>query len=248
MNDTELDEMLNQWDTPPLRAELREVMRAGFTAARPRKKAGSRWFSAFIPGAGKGLLAGVAVGAVACLLLISQAFPQSLTLFSSGYRAGATYFLEYEFVRYADNGSPTVDVQITSLRNGGNELIVAMHSHPPKAQDTLVGIGGAFTLLLYRFAPSLAFHRASTDQAAWVKEKVAMGCAKEGVIGHETILGHATAVVLSSSPEGRGTSWLAPDMECYPLKLTNEIQRPDGTFYVSLRKLPITVVMPQSPH
>lgn len=239
MNDTELDEMLNRWDAPPVRPELRQAVRAGFV---PRRK----WF---MPGAWKGLFAGVAVGAVVCLVLITQAFPQSFPLFSSGYRPGATYFLEYEMVRYANSGSPTIDVHITSLRNGGHELIVSMNSHPAKAQDTLVGIGGALSVLLYKFAPSLPFPRASTGQAAWVKAKVDMGCANEGVIGHETILGHATTIVQSSSPgQGRSTAWLAPDMECYPLKLVNEVQRPDGTFYVSLKKLPIKVVMPQPAH
>ena len=33
MSDIELDEMLNQWGVPPVRAELRERVQAGFVAA-----------------------------------------------------------------------------------------------------------------------------------------------------------------------------------------------------------------------
>ena len=39
MNDTELDEMLNKWEAPPVPASLRANVRAGFSADWPRQEA-----------------------------------------------------------------------------------------------------------------------------------------------------------------------------------------------------------------
>ena len=65
MNDTELDEMLDKWQAPPVPASLRENVRAGFSATlekKPLRDRRTRWITKWLPGARKSMLAGAALG------------------------------------------------------------------------------------------------------------------------------------------------------------------------------------------
>ena len=50
MNDTELDELLDQWAAPPAPASLREKVRAGFGAQDHADRAGRSVVNGFVPG------------------------------------------------------------------------------------------------------------------------------------------------------------------------------------------------------
>lgn len=67
MNDTELDEMLNQWDAPGAPASLRGRVQAG-VAPKPR-----RWFVRLPHVGWKGLFAGAALAGAMCLFLVVEA-------------------------------------------------------------------------------------------------------------------------------------------------------------------------------
>ncbi len=105
MNDIELDEMLNQWGVPPVRAELRERVRAGFVAAPKRR---------YFPSIGwKGLFAGFAAAAVLFLVVTAQAFPDFLGTQSPALRR--TYVAMSNVTAYAQDGSSRLESMIYVL-------------------------------------------------------------------------------------------------------------------------------------
>jgi hypothetical protein len=54
-------------------------------------------------------------------------------------------------------------------------------------------------------------------------------CLEGTVVGHETILNHPTTAIELRYPP-KLTVWTAPDLGCFALRITSEVQRPDGSF------------------
>ena len=50
------------------------------------------------------------------------------------------------------------------------------------------------------------------------------------------LAGHETTVVESGSPGYRTKIWMAPDLACFALKLTDEAQGSNGAYRLKLRK------------
>jgi hypothetical protein len=241
MNDNELDDMLNQWETPPVSPSLRNRMHAAFKKQRESR----RWFSWFMPAAGRGMFAGVAVGVVVCLLLIAQAFPQVLGPPSPALRV--PYLVSYELVSYAEDGSSTVS-QVFSYDYKGHEIVLN------RIEPGLSGLHWQFVLSLHNFlrrvAPSLVLPAESSERDAAFSERLRSGCgiseSGSAVIGREDVLGYKTTVtrtIYSDHGNSRFTEWDAPDLGCFTLKSTYERQRADGSFRLANERRPVTVAM-----
>lgn len=106
MNDTELDEILNQWSAPSAPPSMRRRVLGGFPAFPPRKL---RW--------NKGVVAAVMLAAAAFFLLVTQALPQR--------PAPIPWSVDSEFVRYADDGSTSIEMYSTSYESNGTEILLS---------------------------------------------------------------------------------------------------------------------------
>ena len=228
MNDTELDEVLNQWEVQDANASMREKLRVRFlTSARTRtNRSGMRRIAMFLQGSGKGLAAGV-VAAGVFLLIVTLALP--VTLKSSQLPFRIPWFVEYDAVRYGGDGLPKSKVAILSFSRNGKEVILT---------ESDASVMNAVRGALLRVAPALLIPAESHADAAHLKALIRNGCAAGRVIAHETILKYPTTVVQNTSPDHtRTTQWLAPDLECFALRLTSEDRKSDGTFRLVLRRI-----------
>jgi hypothetical protein len=148
VNDTELDEMLDQWKVPPVPASLRENVRAGFVAAleqKPLSGVRMRWIAAWVPGARKSLFAGAALGAGFLLLIVTQALPHTPP------PVNIPYTVDSEFVRYADDGSPSVEMYLTSYAGQNGATCLATADSAPDCHIRGVGKDEEVQAAIYRF-------------------------------------------------------------------------------------------------
>jgi len=218
MNDTELDEILDTWSVPPVPAAMRESVRAGFAASLELKvthRARPRWIAAF---ARKSLLAGGILGTGAFLLLIvTQAFPQTPT-------GRIPYTVDSEFVRYAEDGSSTVEMYSRSYNDDNENEILLLRSLPGSPfgtafARTLDAALPAWQRLTRRFTVSAEqLERIRAIRAAhpgvgfisdcgvgclvpahWYFARAAAGgnagCLAGPIVGRETILNYPTTAV-----------------------------------------------------
>jgi RNA polymerase sigma factor (sigma-70 family) len=73
------------------------------------------------------------------------------------------------------------------------------------------------------------------------------GCVGGPVVAKETILGYATVAIRHLDHNQRMTSWMAPELGCFALRLTEEERRPDGSFRLVLRKQALSVNLVPKP-
>src|SRR5262249_2512578 len=234
MNDQELDDMLNKWDTPAVPSSLRENVRAGFrerviraipVIPRPRFP---RLRFAF----------GFA-GLVAALLLATAAFPQVGRMLSS---EAIPYSVDSEFVIFPMDREPRAYMTATSYSRNGKEVVLewSMIDHPFATPIHRV-IGALITLV--RGSPEETSDGPTTlgcghscfgvasESLGPAAQLLNNGCVTGTVVGRETILGHATVGVQRPVGNGgRGTFWLAPDLGCHSLRTTIEVRAPDGNY------------------
>ncbi len=271
MNDTELDELLDQWSAPPAPASLRENVRAGFAAGLEREAStGVRhWIAAFVPSARKRLVPAVVLGVGAFLFIVNQAFPQMFGLGAPPVKI--PYTVDSEFVRYGNDGSSAVDMYSTSYGFNGHEILLS-RSFPGNPFGTVIGRTADATLpLLSRFMSRLTIpaeelervrqHAPHTIGAVtgcddWTcllvehyffqraDAGIGAGCLDGAVVGRETILTYPTAAVqLALGDQRRMTWWTAPDLGCFTLRITTEERRPDGTFRLVSKKQALRVTL-----
>jgi hypothetical protein len=245
MNDQELDEMLNQWTSPPMRDSVRDNLRAEF-ARRPARtnRVGllCRMREA-APRIRAGRFAVATVGAAALLFGIVQVSPQTVGLASPGFRI--PFYIEAEFVRYADDGSAPHRTRITSFPYGGHQVTMSVRKSDDSYLDAVRGIASSIRDHFILAVPSLVLPKEPPmTEPAWFAGFVRSGCSSgKTVVGHETVAGHETTVVQTGAPRHRMKIWLAPDLGCVDLKLTDEVQEPDGTYRLKLHKEAIKVTM-----
>jgi hypothetical protein len=230
MKDTELDEILNQWDAPAPRAELRGRVRSGF---RAKTTAPRRWFRLPTWDGGKGLFAGLAAGAAMFLLAIGVAFPQSLQRFA----AGPIPFLVYsEYIGYNDDGSSVITKYARTFERDGHEWILDA-SFPGSAWQTAhIKLISSLHLMFYELL------RPFQDV-----QPAGKGCEGWTAYGHETLLGYQTTIIRTTFTEGREnyrfTKWVAPALSCATLKTTYEQLRADGTARLVDERRALNVIM-----
>ena len=233
MNDHELDAMLDRWKVPPMRDSLREDLRVAFSAApKPAKRA-----------IRIGRLAVVTACAAAVLFGIVQVSPRTVRMASSGFRI--PFYVEFEFARYRDDGSTPHRTRLTSFPYGGNEIAMAVTESGDSILDAIRGIAGAIRTQFVLAMPALVLPKQPPmTEPAWFADFVRSGCSTgKTVVGHEDLAGYETTVVESGSPGHRLRIWMAPGLECFALKITDEVQEPNGTYRLKLRKAAIKVTM-----
>jgi len=269
VNDTELDEMLDRWQAPPVPASLRENVRAGFVASleqKPLRDRRARSHTAWLPGLRKSLFAGAALGAGLLLLIVTQALPQTPP------PVNLPYTVDSEFVRYADDGSKSVEMYLTSYtgQNGGEVLIsrsIPNHLFGTALGRTLDATLPAWQRLILPLTvtsaelekikksrpPSIGFITGCADWTCLLlnryffrKPPTGTGneCVEGTVVGRETILNYSTtAVELRGWDRRKTTLWTAPDLGCFALRITSEAQRSDGSFHLENVKQALRVTL-----
>jgi hypothetical protein len=283
-SDDDLDSLLKAWTVPPspgsLEGRLRRAyrdsarsrarpmlleatpVRAGFAAAVRRRRgpgAWAGWIGGLAPTVGKRLFAGIVAGAVAFLLVVTLAFPQSLSLIVP--RGAIT--LDSEFLDYQDDGSSRVSEYRTSFVLHGGETILSS-SFPGDPLRTAAGeivnpvhfildpiMQSVISPLFYR--PGRAEHMRALTIA--VDAGIRNGCAPTNmwgrpmtVIGKETVLNYTTTIS-QFRPEGRDvrfTEWFAPGLDCISLRSTTERALAGGVFRLASEKRVLKVTMNSS--
>jgi hypothetical protein len=235
MNDTELDQLLNTWDAPPVPASLRAGVRVGFHSRPERRKF-------------RGLRVLISAAGIACFLLgVTLALPQTLKLISPTVRA--PYIVDSDIVHYGFDGTPSVELSLGSYNNDGSEVVVyeVAHSLLPAIKLGLQAIGPVVGRLTLLFVVSreqaerakLIARVSAGFEGYWLGGAATLihsGCVNGPVVGHETILNHQTIAVRQFNDRQRMTLWMAPDLGCFALRLTREERRSDGTFRLVLKK------------
>jgi hypothetical protein len=245
MNDQELDEMLDQWEVPLMRDSMREELRIGFASiSRPqvRAKKTSRMVDAILR-IRIGRIAFAGIAAAALLFGIIQLAPKTARLASPGFRI--PFYVEFEFARYPEDGSVPHQSLITSFPYAGHEIVMSVTESRHSLLNRFRGIASSIRNQIILVAPSLVLPKEPPmAEPDWFAGFVNSGCSKDkNVVGHEIVAGHATTIVQSESPTNRIKVWMAPDLGCYALKLTDEVREPNGTYTIKLRKEAVEVTM-----
>ena len=250
MTDNELDEILNKWTAPSVPPSLRARVRAELPA-RPRRILPWR----------KGLIAAAVLAAVAFFLIATEASPQP--------PAPVPWTVESEFIRYADDGSASIEMYSTSYESNGNEILLSRSApgNPFKtamarAADVVIPIHQRLTrrfmvdpILSEKMqkarARGIAFITGCDpytclllDHTGFSKDPAGAGCTDQAIVDRETILNYPTESVRQRWTEhGRMTLWMAPALGCFALKVTQEEERPDGTFHLVAAKRAVKVTI-----
>jgi hypothetical protein len=236
MNDTELDELLNTWTAPPPPPSLREnVLAVGWQSRAPRPR--KRMFVAAI------------LAAAALLLVVAQARPGSPPV-------RIPYTVDSEFIRYANDGSSSIEMVTISYQINGAEILRSrfIPGHPfgtalGRALDATLPLWSRLMARLtvdpemseklQRHVPHTIGSITGCDASCLVLQRYffARGagadsaCLDGAIVAHETILNYpTTAVQPRMGGSVRMTWWTAPDLGCFALRVTTEEKQPDGTF------------------
>ena len=245
MNDTELDEMLDQWSVPPPPASMRERVRAGFAAAQPLTPPPAvpvRWKWAFMPSTRKALPAACMIGIGAFLWVVTQALSQTPP------PVRIPYTVDSEFVRYSEDGSQVVEMYSTSYYENGHEIILS-RSFPGHPFQTAFGSILDATqrwrqLMLPFFVNAELLERARARASERAADLLRSGCVDGPEVGRETILNYPTTAVERRLGDRRKmTLWMAPGLGCFALRFTTEEQRPDGKFHMVTVKQALKVTL-----
>jgi hypothetical protein len=272
MNDTELDEMLEQWSVPPAPASLRAGVRAGFAASPPQTAPPGmpvRWRWAFAPGLRKALPAACMIGVGAFLWMVTQALSQTPPAIR------IPYTVDSEFVRYGDDGSRAVEMYSTSYTSqNGAEILLSrsIPGHPfgtsvAWALDAALPVWQRLILPFVVSSKDMEMYRKMKQSGVqqvtvvpgcddwtclviqhWGFRRAAGGtgnaCMDGTVVGHETILNYpTTAVERRLGDRLKMTLWMAPDLGCFALRITSEALRPDGSFHLWQTKQALKVTL-----
>lgn len=265
MNDSELDELLDIWKTPPppamLRARLQDAA-ARESEVLPGRKFFGRW---------KILLASAA-GVALAFLLVNPAISQKIS--------PPPYTVDSEIIVHPGDAIGCIDfgkiglerilgcwpyarpmhMLMSSYNAAGSEVVLSW-SDPGKPLEAWLwsaklAVSSALDKVHGVLSPGngeendhAVFHSLS-DEKWTIGEKDALlnsGCrpvSRSGeVIGDESVLGYPTIIGRVDYYKTRLTLWMAPQLSCFALRATVERQQPDGSWtMVSEKKaLKITV-------
>jgi len=261
MNDTELDELLNSWKTPPVPRSLREGVRAGIPANRRRllRSLATGW---------KLLTAAAAAIVVAVVLAGTTAFPEKVGL--------PPFTVESEITRYpgpslGDRYLEPKSAAMTSYNQDGSEIILSWSSLDPPLDAAVTeavtvvddGIGNIMRgfhrfVLGFVLTPdqierrkNFAVVHPTTSQSWTVGERTALlntGCRSVGqrdkLVGEEVILNYPTVAAQHDIGGGRlMTVWMAPELSCFALRARIEAQQSDGSWTTVSEKKAVKVTL-----
>lgn len=263
-SDEELNCLLKVWTVPPSPSSLEWRLRRAYrerTRSRSRRwlrevpSVWTRWVAGLSPAAG--LFAGITAGAVVFLLVIAQAFPQSLAGLS-----GTTFpfTVDYEEVEYKADGSSAIIEYFTEAPHGVGVLTSEFPGDPLRTVQQR--ILDPLNLILFRIATPLRERDVARAEARInalkakdpkLAERMAereRTCTAWGDpwsdVGKETILNYATTEVqkewMEEGKPVRFTEWSAPDLHCFILKSTTE-KTFDGRFRLAYERRALKVTM-----
>jgi len=253
MNDTELDELLDQWAAPPVPASLREKVRAEYGAR-----------TQIVPGRSvmnwrRTMFAAAMAGAGAFLLLVTVALSQTPP------PEKIPYTVDSEFMRYGGDGSRAVEMYLTSYmnQNGGEALVsrsIPDHPFETALGRTLDATLPAWARLILPVTvspqdlermkksrpPTIGFITGCPEGTCLTINRYFFrrasagadgGCLAGPVVGRETILNYpATAVEEYVGEQEKMTFWTAPALGCFALRITTEMKGADGRFHLTTVK------------
>jgi hypothetical protein len=252
MNDTELDELLNAWRTPPVPSSLRESVRSGIAANQKWRRLTPGWRS---------LIATVAVGAIAIVLVENSASSKQLN--------PPPYTVDSEITLYqGTRGCPECwmdagpkNTVMTSYNEAGSEELLAWSAPDHRLEAALwaarLAVSNAVEAIRRNFlltpdeeADNFAVVYATAGKSWVVGERSTLlnsGCRPSDrrgeVIGQEIILEHPTMAARHNYWQTRMTLWMAPELSCFALRATVEVQQPDGTWKLVSEKRAVKVTV-----
>jgi hypothetical protein len=195
------------------------------------------------------MFAGITAGAVVFLLVIAQAFPQSLTGLS-----GTTFpfTVDSEAIEYQADGSSTIREYFTEAPLGG---VLSSEFPGDPLRTAQQRILDPLNLILYRIEKPFVDRQEARLNAKYPARAKHIAenqrtCGAPGapwiVVGNETILNYATTgmqkVWMEEGKPVRFTQWSAPDLHCFTLKSTTE-KTLDGSFRLAYERRALKVTM-----
>ena len=253
MTDHELDELLDTWAVPPPSTALRQSVSARLaqpiriTVRSPRRK--KRMF-----------LVAAALGAAVLLIVVAQARPGSPPV-------SIPFTADSEFLRYAADGTSSVEMLLTSYEFNGNEVLTwrSIPGHPMgtalgRMLDAALPLWSQFISRITVDAGTLEKVRRSARSSLgmiagcnasclalrhYAFQRAAAAdapCIAGAVIDRQTILGYAAAAVRPQwGSNERMTVWTTPALGCFALRITTEAKRPNGAWQVLEEKRALRV-------
>jgi hypothetical protein len=271
MNDTELDELLDTWKTPPLPRSLKETVHARIAAKRRRRP----WE---LLSAWRLLTAGAAAAALVFLLANTSAFSEKVS--------PPPYTVDSEITLYpvqrvfmlqprpnSDSrvsrcwscwiGSGPESALMTSFNQAGTEVVLSWSApgHPFEgavwaaklaASNAIGRVTRRFLLTPDEEAErgDFAVVYSAVGQSWTVGERATLlnsGCQpsdRQGkVVGQEVILNYPTIAAQHDYWKTRMTLWMAPELSCFALRATVEVQQQDGTWTLVSEKRAVKVTV-----
>jgi hypothetical protein len=252
--DEDLDCLLKAWTAPPSAGSLERRVRRAYRERTGSRSMWIRWVSGFTPAAG--LFAGIAAGALVFLLVIAEAFPQSLAGVAG---AMSRFTVNYELIEYKADGSPVIREYFTSV--GGLVLSTEFPGDPVGTAGQRIVDG--LNLVLYWAATPIRERQVARQQARInalkakdpelakrvdERERTCLPGAPWTPVGTgETILKHATTgiqkVWMEEGKPVRLTEWSAPDLRCLTLKSTTEKTFDGGRLRLAFERRALQVTM-----
>jgi hypothetical protein len=261
MNEKELDELLNAWETPPVPASLRAGVQAGI--ATKSKKPQRSWFSGW-----RLLAAGAAAAVVVVMLANTSAFPEKISpppfvVESQITVPGAPDCNNcWKYVLYPGYPGPSRTL-MRSFNQAGSEVVLSWstpdHTFEGAALATKLAVSNAIGSF-HRFFGLSADEKAERELRAVISPRVgefmdigeraflvSSGCRPSGrhgeVIGQEVVLNYPTTVVRVDFWHSRMILWMAPELSCFALRATVEAQQPDGSWTLMSDKKALKVTV-----
>src|SRR5262245_55936764 len=261
MNDTELDELLNTWETPPVRGDWRESVRNRIARnhRKPLRELLPRW---------RLLLAGTSVAAVILVVANTSAFSRKLS--------PPPYTVDSEIIFYVGSPLPSgcgfcslypthlvpKSVLMTSYNKAGTELVLSWSAPDERVVAAFWAARLAVARTIDRVARSipLAPELDSADYYAVVYTAVAQtqtlggrddlvnsGCRPSGlrgeVIGQDVIFNYPTVIARFGSRNSRTFVWMAPELSCFALRARVEAEQQDGSWVLVSEKKALKVTV-----
>lgn len=251
-SDEDLNYLLKAWTVPPSPGSLERRLRRAYRNRTGSPGLWTRWASGLAPAAG--LFAGITAGAIVFLLVIAQAFPQSLAGLS-----GTTFpfTVDYEEIEYKADGSSAIREYFTKAPHGAGVLSSEFPGDPLRtARQRILD---PLNLVLYWIATP-GRERQEARAEARIKALTAnhpelaerrRTCGAPGdpwtVVGKQTVLNYATTGVqkvwMDEGKPVRLTEWWAPDLHCFTLKSTTEKTFDDGRLRLAFEQLALRITI-----
>jgi hypothetical protein len=174
------------------------------------------------------LLAMASVLALAAFTLTAQNLPR-VTAWTEPLSKMPRYV--NQFTEYSE-GQIRDQYSVTILQSERGELVIAENWPKHPVRGAIRQAVDAVAVLFYLIRPH------GVLAAPILGECRAGG---HSIAGNQTILGFQTTGYQENSPNRRITTWLAPELSCFPLAVTMEKRRPDGSLILDFERHTVAI-------